>query len=152
MEFDEVQRSMEFLLAQQAQFAADLQQSRELLHQSRELSDQRHAEISRALIGAMAFGGILAESDPMLPDVDGDVLSIRDDYRGMKLPVLMSDWLKLRKESLKLLKHVKSAQWERRVKGGDMEAYYRDAAKSVPLPEEQITTAKDELAQAEAGS
>jgi hypothetical protein len=66
MDFDEVQRSMEFLLAQQAQFAADLQQARELLHQSRELSDQRHAQISDALIGAMAFGGILAESDRQL--------------------------------------------------------------------------------------
>jgi hypothetical protein len=63
MEFDEVQRSMESLLAQQAQFAADLQQARELLHQSRELSELRHAQISDALVGAMAFGGILAESD-----------------------------------------------------------------------------------------
>ena len=63
MDFDEVQRSMEFLLAQQAQFAADLRQARELLHQSRELSDQRYAQLSEALVGAMAFGGILAESD-----------------------------------------------------------------------------------------
>jgi hypothetical protein len=30
MDFDEVRRSMEFLRAQQAQFMADLQQSREL--------------------------------------------------------------------------------------------------------------------------
>jgi hypothetical protein len=59
MDFDEVRRSMEFLRAQQAQFMADLQQSREL-------SDQRHAQISDALIGAMAFGGILAESDRQL--------------------------------------------------------------------------------------
>ena len=28
---------------------------------------------------------------------------------------------------------VKSAQWERRAKGGDMEAYYREAAKRVPV-------------------
>jgi len=28
---------------------------------------------------------------------------------------------------------VKSAQWERRAKGGDMEAYYREAAKAVPI-------------------
>ena len=28
---------------------------------------------------------------------------------------------------------VKSAQWERRAKGGDMDAYYRDAAKRVPV-------------------
>ncbi len=28
---------------------------------------------------------------------------------------------------------VKSAQWERRAKGGDLEGYYRDAAKRVPV-------------------
>ncbi|MEO8359905.1 MAG: DinB family protein, partial [Vicinamibacteria bacterium] len=56
---------------------------------------------------------ILDEENPTLPDIDGDALSIRDDYRGMKLADLMRDWLKLRKESLKLLKRVKSAQWER---------------------------------------
>jgi uncharacterized damage-inducible protein DinB len=57
---------------------------------------------------------ILDEDNPTLPDIDGDVLAIRDDYRGMKLSDVMRDWTTLRKESLKLLRRVKSAQWERR--------------------------------------
>jgi uncharacterized damage-inducible protein DinB len=56
---------------------------------------------------------ILAEDNPTLPDLDGDVIAIRDDYRSVKLPDLMRDFVKLRKECLKLLKSVKSAQWER---------------------------------------
>jgi NAD(P)-dependent dehydrogenase (short-subunit alcohol dehydrogenase family) len=28
---------------------------------------------------------------------------------------------------------VKSAQWQRRAKGGDMESYYREAARRVPI-------------------
>jgi phage shock protein A len=56
MDFEKIRRSMEFVLAQQAQFVADLQQSREE-------SDRRYAQVSEALTGAMAFGGILAESD-----------------------------------------------------------------------------------------
>lgn len=56
---------------------------------------------------------ILAEDNPTLPDLDGDVIAIRDDYRSLKLPGLMRDWLKLRKECLKLLKSVKGSRWER---------------------------------------
>lgn len=56
---------------------------------------------------------ILAEDNPTLPDLDGDLIALRDDYRSMKLPELMRDWLKLRKESLKLLKSVKGQRWER---------------------------------------
>jgi len=56
---------------------------------------------------------ILAEDNPTLPDLDGDVIAIRDDYRTMKLPELLRDWLKTRKECLKLLKSVKGARWER---------------------------------------
>jgi len=56
---------------------------------------------------------ILAEDNPTLPDLDGDLIALRDDYRGMKLPELVRDWLKLRKESLKLLKSVKGPRWER---------------------------------------
>jgi hypothetical protein len=56
---------------------------------------------------------ILAEDNPTLPDLDGDLIAIRDDYRGMKLPELMRDWLKLRKECLRLLKSVKGQRWER---------------------------------------
>jgi hypothetical protein len=40
MEFDEWQGSMEFVVTQQAQFVADLQQSREL-------SDRRHEKFRR---------------------------------------------------------------------------------------------------------
>ncbi|MBX7184572.1 MAG: DinB family protein [Vicinamibacteria bacterium] len=56
---------------------------------------------------------ILSEDNPTLPDLDGDLIAIRDDYRGMKLSELLRDWLKTRKECLKLLKSVKGARWER---------------------------------------
>lgn len=56
---------------------------------------------------------ILAEDNPTLPDLDGDLIALRDDYRSMKLPDLMRDFVKLRKECLRLLKSVKSAQWDR---------------------------------------
>jgi uncharacterized damage-inducible protein DinB len=56
---------------------------------------------------------ILAEDNPTLPDLDGDVIAIRDDYRSMKLPELLRDWLGARKECLRLLKSVKGARWER---------------------------------------
>ena len=56
---------------------------------------------------------ILAEDNPLLPDLDGDLIALLDDYRSLKLPEVLRDWLKLRKESLKLLKSVKGARWER---------------------------------------
>jgi uncharacterized damage-inducible protein DinB len=56
---------------------------------------------------------ILAEENPSLPDIDGDICAIRDDYRSLKLPDLLRDWLRLRKECLKLLKSVKGLRWER---------------------------------------
>jgi hypothetical protein len=56
---------------------------------------------------------ILSEENPALPDLDGDIIALRDDYRSMKLPELLKDWAKLRKENLRLLKSVKSAQWSR---------------------------------------
>ncbi len=56
---------------------------------------------------------ILAEENPTLPDIDGDICAIRDDYRSLRLPDLLRDWLKLRKECLKLLKSVRGARWER---------------------------------------
>lgn len=56
---------------------------------------------------------ILAEDNPTLPDLDGDLIALRDDYRSMRLPELLRDWLKLRKECLKLLKSVKGPRWER---------------------------------------
>jgi uncharacterized damage-inducible protein DinB len=57
---------------------------------------------------------ILAEDNPALPDIDGDALAIKKDYRSLKLPELTRDWLKARKECLKLLRSVKGARWERR--------------------------------------
>lgn len=56
---------------------------------------------------------ILAEENPTLPDIDGDICAIRDDYRSLRLPEVLRDWLKLRKECLKLLKSVKGPRWER---------------------------------------
>jgi hypothetical protein len=56
---------------------------------------------------------ILAEDNPTLPDLDGDLIAIREEYRSLKLPELMRDWLRARKECLKLLKSVKGARWER---------------------------------------
>jgi uncharacterized damage-inducible protein DinB len=56
---------------------------------------------------------ILAEENPTLPDLDGDALAILDDYRSLKLPELLRDWLKARKECLRLLKSVKGQRWER---------------------------------------
>src|SRR5262245_55452693 len=56
---------------------------------------------------------ILSEYNPTLPDLDGDLLALTGDYRALKLPEVLRDWLKARKECLKLLKSVKGAQWER---------------------------------------
>lgn len=56
---------------------------------------------------------ILAEDNPTLPDLDGDVIALGDEYRSLKLSDLVRDFARLRKECLKLLKSVKSAQWER---------------------------------------
>lgn len=56
---------------------------------------------------------ILAEENPALPDIDGDIYAIRGDYRSLKLADVLRDWLKLRKECLKLLKSVKGPRWER---------------------------------------
>jgi regulator of replication initiation timing len=78
VEFQEFERAMEFLVAQQAQFAADLQQSRDL-------SDQRHAELSgsiaethRAITGLTAITGMLVESDTRL-GLRMDALAARMD-------------------------------------------------------------------------
>lgn len=73
MEPGDIDRSIEFLLAQQAQFMADLQQSREL-------SDQRHIEISRAIAGLISLAGSFAEMDRRL--------GLRIDSVGLKLEAL----------------------------------------------------------------
>ncbi|HET7294721.1 MAG TPA: DinB family protein [Vicinamibacteria bacterium] len=56
---------------------------------------------------------ILAEENPRLPDVDGDVLAIERDYRSQRLAAVLQDWSAARKETLKLLKGVKGPAWER---------------------------------------
>jgi hypothetical protein len=56
---------------------------------------------------------ILAEDNPALPDLDGDALAILNDYRSLKLSEVLRDWLKARKECLRLLKSVKGSRWER---------------------------------------
>jgi uncharacterized damage-inducible protein DinB len=56
---------------------------------------------------------ILAEMEPLLPDVDGDAYSLENDYRSAKLSEALRDWTRLRRESLKLLSGVKRDQWDR---------------------------------------
>jgi hypothetical protein len=56
---------------------------------------------------------ILAEEEPRLPDVDGDVYSLEQDYRAQALPPVLRDWTRLRRECLKLLSRVKGPQWDR---------------------------------------
>jgi len=56
---------------------------------------------------------ILAEENPALPDIDGDLYSIEGDYRSQKLGEVFRDWKRLRRETLKLLGGVKVGQWPR---------------------------------------
>ena len=56
---------------------------------------------------------ILSEEVPSLPDADGDQLSLENDYRSQRLSGLLREWSRLRRESLRLLKKVKLADWER---------------------------------------
>jgi DinB family protein len=50
---------------------------------------------------------ILAEDEPRLPDVDGDVYSLEMDYRAQAHAPVLRDWTRLRGESLRLLSRVK---------------------------------------------
>ncbi len=56
---------------------------------------------------------ILAENEPRLPDLNGDALAIERDYRGQKAGDVLRDWMRLRRESLRLLKKSKPEQWRR---------------------------------------
>ena len=56
---------------------------------------------------------ILAENEPRLPDLNGDALAIERDYRGQKAGEVLRDWMRLRRESLRLLKRSKPEQWRR---------------------------------------
>jgi DinB superfamily len=56
---------------------------------------------------------ILAEDEPPLPDVDGDVIALQRDYRSQKLSAVLKEWRAARKEVLRLLKGVKGTAWQR---------------------------------------
>ena len=56
---------------------------------------------------------ILAENEPHLPDLNGDALAIERDYRGQKAGDVLRYWMRLRRESLRLLKKSKPEQWRR---------------------------------------
>lgn len=56
---------------------------------------------------------ILAEPEPRLPNLNGDAFAIERDYRGQKAPDVLRDWMRLRRESLRLLKKAKPDQWRR---------------------------------------
>ncbi len=56
---------------------------------------------------------ILAENEPRLPDLNGDALAIERDYRAQKAGDVLRDWMRLRRESLRLLKKSKPEQWRR---------------------------------------
>lgn len=56
---------------------------------------------------------ILAEDNPILPDVDGDKLALERQYGRMNLREVVRDWRAARKEVLAVLKKVKGEQWRR---------------------------------------
>jgi hypothetical protein len=56
---------------------------------------------------------ILAEDNPSLPDIDGEQYAILRNYRGQKLPEVLKDWLRLRRECIALLKTVHGDAWQR---------------------------------------
>jgi uncharacterized damage-inducible protein DinB len=56
---------------------------------------------------------VLAEDNPLLPDVDGDRLALERQYGRMKLREVVRDWRAARKEVLAVLRKVKAVQWER---------------------------------------
>jgi DinB superfamily len=57
---------------------------------------------------------LLAEDEPTLPDVDGDVYALERDYRAQRPAEVLREWTRLRRESLRLLGGLKAAQWSRR--------------------------------------
>ena len=56
---------------------------------------------------------ILEEDSPSLPDLDGDTLALERGYQELKLGEVVRDWKRARAQSIKLLKRVKGAQWQR---------------------------------------
>jgi len=56
---------------------------------------------------------ILAEANPILPDVDGDKLALERQYGRMNLREVVRDWRAARKEVLAVLKKIRGEQWQR---------------------------------------
>src|SRR5512143_836428 len=56
---------------------------------------------------------ILAENEPRLPDLNGEAFVIERDYRSAKVSEVLRDWMRLRRETLRLLRKVTAAQWTR---------------------------------------
>jgi uncharacterized damage-inducible protein DinB len=56
---------------------------------------------------------ILAEDNPALPDIDGDVYALERAYSEQRLSDVLRDWKRLRKECLGVLRTVKGDQWAR---------------------------------------
>lgn len=59
------------------------------------------------------YRAILSEANPDLPDIDGDALSLMQDYRGKRLSQLQREFAQNRRDCLKLLRTVKDTRWER---------------------------------------
>jgi hypothetical protein len=59
------------------------------------------------------FRRILAEENPSLPDIDGDLYSLEGDYRAQRLSEVLRDWKSQRRETLKILGGLREAQWRR---------------------------------------
>lgn len=56
---------------------------------------------------------ILAEDNPVFPDVDGDKLALERQYGRLSLREVVRDWRAARKEVLAVLKKIKGEQWQR---------------------------------------
>ncbi len=72
-----------------------------------------HMRDMEELAYADRYRRILSEDNPALPDIEGSALAIERDYRAQSLSALLRDWSKLRRENLRTLKKLKTAQWER---------------------------------------
>jgi len=59
------------------------------------------------------YAEILAKDNPTFPDVDGDALALERQYRRLNLREVLRDWRAARKESLAIVKKVKTDQWLR---------------------------------------
>lgn len=56
---------------------------------------------------------ILEETEPVLPDIEGEAYALEGDYRAQRLSEVLRDWARLRRECLRRLGGVKRDQWDR---------------------------------------